>query len=67
MKTNPSAGFKSGSRDQIEGTAKKLSGIVKEGAGKALGNENLKEKGASEQAEGKLQNKIGEIKKVFDL
>jgi len=57
--------MKSGTRDEIEGTARNLAGKVKEGAGNALGNPGLERRGNREQAEGTVQKNIGEIKKAF--
>jgi uncharacterized protein YjbJ (UPF0337 family) len=48
--------------DRIEGSAKKLGGNLKEGAGTILGDEKLKREGQADQAEGKLQNAWGGIK-----
>jgi len=57
--------MKSSANDKVEGTAKDISGNVKEAAGKATGNNQLKAAGKAEQAEGQTQKKIGEIKKVL--
>ncbi len=40
-------------------------GKVKETAGKAAGNPNLQDRGTTEKVGGKVQRKVGEIKKVF--
>jgi uncharacterized protein YjbJ (UPF0337 family) len=48
--------------DRAEGSMKKMGGNVKEGAGKALGDEKMKREGQSDQAEGKLQNAWGSAK-----
>lgn len=45
---------------------KDLKGKIKEGAGKAVGNERLQAEGQADQAEGKVQKKVGDVKKVFD-
>jgi uncharacterized protein YjbJ (UPF0337 family) len=58
--------LKSGTRDEIEGTAKNLAGKVKEATGKALGNPRLASQGRYDQLEGKTQKKIGQVKKLFD-
>ena len=65
MQNKQSSEIKSGTQDEIEGTAKSLAGKVKESIGNAVGNPRLKAQGASDQFEGKTQKKIGEIKKVF--
>lgn len=54
--------------DRTEGSAKKLVGNIKEGAGKLLGDEKLKREGQSDQVEGKAQNAWGGVKdKVRDI
>lgn len=57
--------MKSSTHDKVVGTAKKISGSVKEAAGKAVGNPRLRAAGQIEKAEGAAQKKVGEIKKVF--
>jgi uncharacterized protein YjbJ (UPF0337 family) len=39
---------------------------VKEKTGELVGNPNLQDKGATEKVEGKVQQKIGDVKKVFE-
>jgi uncharacterized protein YjbJ (UPF0337 family) len=58
--------MKSSTQDKIEGNARELSGKVKEAAGRVTNNPNLQERGLDEQAAGKVQKKVGDIKKVFD-
>ncbi|MEO7414576.1 MAG: CsbD family protein [Opitutaceae bacterium] len=58
--------MKSSTRDKAVGTAKTVSGTIKESAGRAVGNPRLQDKGAAERAEGKVQKKVGDIKKVFE-
>ncbi len=67
MQNHPPVGRKTGNTDEIEGAAKSLTGKLKEGAGKVLGNQKLEAKGSSEQIEGKAQRKMGQIKRVFDM
>jgi uncharacterized protein YjbJ (UPF0337 family) len=57
--------MKSSTHDKAEGTAKDIAGEVKEAAGEVAGNDRLKLAGKAEQAEGRTQKKIGEIKKVL--
>ncbi len=47
------------STNRIEGAAKKASGSIKEGVGKAVGNDRLAAKGAAERAVGTAQNELG--------
>lgn len=58
--------IKSSNQDKAEGTGKDLGGKAKEAAGKAVGNESLEAEGKANQAEGKTQKKVGDVKKVFD-
>ncbi len=55
----------SSTTDKIKGTAHEVAGKVKEEAGKSTGNPNLQDRGAAEKAAGKVQRKVGDIKKVF--
>ena len=57
--------MKSGTRDEIEGAAKKLEGRVKEGLGKALGNPGLEGRGNRERLEGEIQKERGELKQAI--
>lgn len=58
--------MKSSTKDKVEGTGKDVSGKVKEGVGHATGNRRLEGEGKADQAEGKAQKKVGDVKKVFD-
>ena len=42
-----------------------VAGKVKEVTGKATGNPNLQDRGTAEKAGGKVEKKVGDIKKVF--
>lgn len=48
--------------DRIEGAAKNMGGKVKEGLGKATGDEKMKAEGRADQVEGKVQNAVGGVK-----
>jgi len=50
--------MKSSAHDKVVGTAKKISGSVKEAAGKAVGNQRLRAEGRAEKTEGTIQNKV---------
>ena len=56
----------SSTEDKTEGTAKEAIGAVKEKAGEMVGNENLEARGVAEKTEGKVQQKVGDVKKVFN-
>lgn len=57
--------MKSSTQDKAQGRANQLKGKVKEQAGKAVGNPNLRDEGSADQAAGKVQKKVGDVKKVF--
>lgn len=56
----------SSSEDKTKGTAKEAIGTVKEKTGKVIGNPDLEARGTAEKVEGKVQKKVGDIKKVFE-
>ena len=56
----------SGNQDKAEGLGKKAMGTVKEKAGEAIGNPDMRDRGTAEKIEGKVQDKVGDIKKVFE-
>jgi len=58
--------MKSSTKDKIQGTLREAKGKVKEESGKALGNSNLRDRGTGEKVAGKVQKKIGDVKKVFE-
>ena len=51
--------------DQVKNTAETAKGKVKEGAGKATGNESLKAEGRADQARGHLKQAGEKIKDMF--
>lgn len=57
--------MKSGTKDQAEGTFHEVKGAVKEIAGIISDNPLLEAEGADEKIAGKVQGKIGQIKKVL--
>ncbi len=56
----------SSSEDKAEGAVKRAVGTVKEKTGQAVGNPDLEARGTIEKTEGKVQQKVGDVKKVFD-
>jgi uncharacterized protein YjbJ (UPF0337 family) len=58
--------MKDSAQDKAAGTAKDLKGKVKEVAGKATNNPNLRDQGRADQVEGKVQKKVGDVEKVFN-
>ena len=59
------AGMKSSTTDKIEGALHEVKGKVKEVTGKIIGNPNLRDEGTAEKVSGKVQRKVGDVKKVF--
>jgi uncharacterized protein YjbJ (UPF0337 family) len=57
--------IKSSIRDQAEGTFHEARGSVKEVVGKLSDNPKLQVEGAVEKVAGKVQAKIGQVKKVL--
>lgn len=51
-------------KDEMKGAAKDAKGNLKEAAGKVTGNERLEAEGVADQAAGKLQKGVGNIKEA---
>ncbi len=49
-------------KDEAKGAAKDIKGSVKEGVGKATGNERLQAEGAADRVAGKVQKGVGALK-----
>jgi uncharacterized protein YjbJ (UPF0337 family) len=58
--------MKSGARDEAEGTWHQVKGKFKEIAGKLSKDSKLEAEGRNEKIAGKVQGKIGQVKKVVD-
>jgi uncharacterized protein YjbJ (UPF0337 family) len=58
--------MKSSTEDKIKGGFREAKGKVKEKAGKATKNPDLRDRGTMEKAGGKVRRKIGDVKKVFE-
>jgi uncharacterized protein YjbJ (UPF0337 family) len=56
----------SGTEDTTEGTLHEIKGKVKEEVGKLTDNPKLEVEGSYEKNVGKLQRKLGQIKRVFE-
>jgi uncharacterized protein YjbJ (UPF0337 family) len=52
----------SGTSDKIKGVANEAVGNVKQGVGKATGNEELQVKGAVQEKKGEAQQTVGDVK-----
>ena len=57
--------MKLSTKDQVEGKYHQMKGKLKETTGKLSDNPKLEAKGAGEKIAGKIQEKIGEVKKVW--
>jgi len=58
--------MKPSTKDNLEGKMHQVKGSVKEATGKLVGNPDLEAEGKVEKIGGKIQEKIGEIKKVAE-
>ena len=61
-----SGDMKSSTKDKIKGTFEEAKGGAKEKAGRATGNPDMEDRGTVEKTGGKIQRKVGDVKKVFD-
>ncbi len=52
--------------DKLKGKATEVKGDVKEALGKVAGDKELEAEGQADQVAGKVQNKVGDVKKVFN-
>lgn len=57
--------MKSSMKDKVKGTFHEAKGKVKEIAGKITDNPKLEAEGTGEMIAGKVQEKIGQVKKVL--
>ena len=57
--------MKSSMKDKVKGAFHEAKGTVKEKAGEITDNPNLEAKGKAEKIAGKVQEKIGQVKKVL--
>ena len=57
--------MKSSMKDKVKGTFHEAKGKVKEVAGEITNNPTLEAKGKAENIAGKVQQKIGQVKKVL--
>ncbi len=52
-------------KDEAEGQGKKLAGNLKEGLGKLTGDKKLQSEGQADQAEGAVQDALGQGKQAL--
>ena len=55
----------SSTKDKAKGGFHEAKGTIKEKAGEATNNPDLRDRGTAEKAGGKVQGKVGDVKKVF--
>ena len=53
-------------KDQVKGSARELKGKVKQGVGRAARRPDIEAEGTVDRASGKVQKKVGQIKRVFE-
>lgn len=58
--------MKSSTKDQIKGKLLEVKGAAKEKVGKATKNPDLEAEGQADKLVGKVQQKVGQVKKVFE-
>jgi uncharacterized protein YjbJ (UPF0337 family) len=51
-------------KDTVKGAAKDAKGSIKETVGKATGNERMEAEGVTDQAAGKVQKGVGNLKEA---
>ena len=57
--------MKSSTRDNAEGKIHQAKGRIKEAVGSLVGDRDLKAEGQNENLGGKVQEKVGQVKKVI--
>jgi uncharacterized protein YjbJ (UPF0337 family) len=57
--------MKSSTKDTVKGSVKEAVGKVKEATGNAIGNPDLQDRGTAQRVAGKVERKVGDVKKVF--
>ena len=57
--------MKSSTKDKVKGSVNEGVGKVKEATGNAIGNPDLQDRGTTQRVAGKVERKVGDVKKVF--
>jgi uncharacterized protein YjbJ (UPF0337 family) len=52
--------------DRVEGKVHEAKGAIKESVGKLTNDPELEGEGAAEKVGGKVQDKVGQVKRVFE-
>lgn len=58
--------MKSGARDEVEGKLTQAKGHIKEALGKANNDPATADEGTADRVAGKVQEKVGQVKRVFN-
>ena len=58
--------MKASTKDRTAGKAHEVKGAIKEKTGSLTNNPNLIAKGRDEKAAGRIQNKVGQVERVFE-
>ena len=58
--------MKEHTQDHVEGKGREIKGGMKEAAGRIVGDEEMEAEGKGEKFAGKVQGKVGDVKKVFE-
>lgn len=58
--------MKSSTKDRAKGKLKQAAGAAQEKAGRATGNRRMEDRGTDKKVGGKVREKIGDVKKVFE-
>jgi uncharacterized protein YjbJ (UPF0337 family) len=53
-------------KDKVQGTTHEVKGAIKEKTGQLINDPDLEAEGTGEKVAGKIQNKVGDVKKVFE-
>ena len=57
--------MKSSTKDKVKGRASQAKGVVKEKLGRATKDRDMEARGTADKVGGTVQNKVGDVKKVF--
>ena len=58
--------MKPSTKDQVEGTLHEVKGAVKAAAGRVTNDPDLTNEGQAEKLVGEVQQKVGQVKRVFE-
>ena len=53
-------------KDKVQGNLNQAAGAVKQKVGEVTNNPDLRDEGTADKLKGKVQEKVGDIKKVFE-